>query len=108
MRVEHRYPGADANPYLAAAAILAAGLDGIERSLDPGPPFVGNAYEDPELPRTPESLLDALSAFEASAFVAETFGKEVVEHYGAHARGEWAGYLRAVTDWEVLRAFEQA
>lgn len=108
LRIEHRYPGADANPYLAATAILAAGLDGIERSLDPGPPFVGNAYEDPELPRTPESLLDALRTFEASEFVAETFGKEIVEHYAAHARGEWAGYLRAVTDWEVLRAFEQA
>lgn len=108
LRIEHRYPGADANPYLAAAAIIAAGLDGVERSLDPGPPFVGNAYESPALSRTPESLLDALTGFESSEFVASTFGKEVVEHYAAHARGEWTGYLRAVTDWEVLRAFEQA
>lgn len=108
LHIEHRYAGADVNPYLGAAVILAAGLDGVERSLDPGPPFVGNAYADQELSRAPESLSEALKAFEGSSFVVETFGKDVVEHYAAHARAEWSQYLRAVTDWEVLRAFENA
>jgi glutamine synthetase len=108
LRVEHRYPGADANPYLSMAAVLGAGLDGIERGLDPGPPFGGDAYGDAQLRRTPRSLVEALVAFEESAFVRDTFGKDVVEHYAAHGRGEWEASLRAVTDWEVNRAFEQA
>lgn len=108
LRVEHRYPGADANPYLAAAAVLAAGLDGLRRGLDPGPPVGGDAYRAEGLGRTPGSLGEALAAFEASAFAREAFGEEVVEHYAAHARAEWEGYLGAITDWEVLRAFELA
>ncbi len=107
LRVEHRYPGADANPYLAAAALVAAGLDGIGRRLDPGPPVEGDGYRA-DLPRTAGSLGEALAAWEASAFAREAFGEEVVEHYAAHARAEWEGYLGAVTDWEVLRAFELA
>ncbi len=106
LRIEHRYAGADVNPYLAAAAIVAAGLDGIERSLDPGPPFKGNAYQAPDLPHAPASLGDALKVFEASPFAVAAFGQDVVDHYVAHARGEWTGYLRAVTDWEIQRAFE--
>lgn len=108
LRVEHRYPGADVNPYLGTAAIVAAGLDGIARSLDPGPPFVGNAYQDRSLPRSPISLGAAIGVFEASEFVRSTFGAEVVAHYAALGRGEWSAFLRAVTDWEVLRAFELA
>ena len=108
IRIEHRFGGADANPYLAAAAILAAGLDGMERGADPGAPVVGNAYAREDLPRTHASLGDALAAFEGSSFVAQAFGKDVVEHYAAHARAEWRSYLRAVTDWEVERAFELA
>ena len=108
LRVEHRYPGADANPYLSMAAVLAAGLDGIDRGLDPGPPFEGDAYGDAQLRRTPRSLVEALVAFEESTFVRDTFGKDVVEHYAAHGRGEWEASLRAVTDWEINRAFEQA
>jgi glutamine synthetase len=90
------------------AAVLAAGLDGIERGLDPGPPYEGDAYGDAQLRRTPRSLVEALVAFEESAFVRDTFGKDVVEHYAAHGRGEWEASLRAVTDWEINRAFEQA
>jgi glutamine synthetase len=108
LRIEHRYPGADVNPYLAAAAIVAAGLEGIEQGADPGPPFVGNAYQHPELPHAPASLGQAVEVFETSDFVAGAFGEDVRAHYAAHARGEWNGYLRAVTDWELDRAFEQA
>ena len=52
--------------------------------------------------------MEALVAFEESTFVRDTFGKDVVEHYAAHGRAEWEASLRAVTDWEINRAFEQA
>jgi len=109
LHVEYRYPGADANPYLAAAAVLAAGLDGVERGLDPGEPCTVNAYETAvEMARTPRSLVDATAAFTGSGWVRDAFGGEVVEHYAAHAEAEWSGYLKAVTDWELRRAFELA
>jgi glutamine synthetase len=108
LRIEHRYAGADVNPYLGLAAVIAAGLDGMENETDPGQPFVGNAYQDDGLRRTHRSLADAVEAFEGSDFVHSAFGKEVVAHYAAHGRGEWEGYLKAVTDWEVMRAFELA
>lgn len=106
LRVEHRFPGADANPYLAAAALLAAGLAGIAARRDPGPPVEGDADADPGLPRPPASLGEALAAFEGSDFAKAAFGPEVVAHYAAHARAEWTAYLGAVTDWELRRGFE--
>jgi glutamine synthetase len=108
LRLELRYPGADANPYLAAAALIAAGLDGIETARNPGPPVVGDSDARSDLTHTPASLGEALAAFEASAFAATAFGSEVVTHLAALARLEWTAYLQAVTDWEVLRAFELA
>ena len=106
LRLEHRTPGADANPYLAAAAVIAAGLEGIQAQRDPGPPVEGDADARADLPRTPGSLGAALAAFEASDFVKQAFGSEVCAHYAAHARAEWRAYLSAVTDWEILRGFE--
>jgi glutamine synthetase len=108
LRIEHRFAGADANPYLAAAALVAAGLDGIERSLDPGLPVEGDAAARPDVPRAPTSLGEAIDAFAASDWVSATFGKDVVEHYAAMARAEWQAYLRSVTDWEIDRGFENA
>jgi glutamine synthetase len=109
LRVEHRFAGADVNPYLAAAALVAAGLDGIERRLDPGPAFVGNAYASDDLPAAPRSLGEALEAFDANGFVSSAMGKDVVAHYVPLARADWDAYTKAaVTDWEVDRAFEQA
>ena len=67
LRVECRIPGADANPYLTYAALLAAGLDGIERKLDPGEPFAGDVYRSAELPRVPHTLADAIRELEGSA-----------------------------------------
>jgi glutamine synthetase len=108
LRVEHRFAGADVNPYLAAAALIAAGLDGIERRLDPGPTFVGNAYARDDLPTAPRSLGEALDAFDADGFVSSAMGKDVVEHYVPLARADWNAYTQAaVTDWEVDRGFEQ-
>jgi glutamine synthetase len=108
LRIEHRFPGADVNPYLAAAAMIAAGVDGVEHALDPGPSVTGNAYERPELGRAPTSLGAAIESFEGSEWTSATFGKDVVEHYAAMARAEWQGYLSAVTDWEIDRGFEQS
>ena len=89
LRAEHRFAGADVNPYLAAAALIASGLDGIERRLAPGPAFVGNAYARTDLPAAPRSLGEALDAFDANGFVSATFGKDVVEHYVPLARADW-------------------
>jgi glutamine synthetase len=108
LRIEHRYAGADVNPYLAMAAIIAAGLDGVLQDLTPGPATSGNAYEQPDLPRPPHALGRAIELFEGSDFILHTFGKEVVANYATHARHEWEAYLRDVTEWELIRAFELA
>jgi len=107
LRIECRIPGADANPYLAFAAALASGLDGIERKLEPPPCFEGDLYAARELPRVPGNLRDALAGFEKSAFAKAAFGAEVVEHYAHFFRTEWEAWERAVTDWERQRYFER-
>lgn len=107
LRVECRVPGADANPYLVYAALLAAGLDGIERKLDPGKPFEGDAYRGGELPRVPNTMADAIAALDASAFAREAFGEPVVSHLLHFARTELSSYEIAVTDFERARYFER-
>ena len=106
LRIEHRFPGADANPYLAAAALVAGALEGIVSQRDPGPPVEGDADARAELPRPPASLGEALIAIETSEFVKSAFGVAVAAHYVAHARAEWAATLATVTDWELVRGFE--
>jgi glutamine synthetase len=106
-RLESRIPGADVNPYLAFAATIAAGLDGIARGLEPPPAFSGNAYADPDLPRVPASIVEAIDAFDASTLAREAFGEEVHRHLLNTARQEWAQFNRAVTDWERRRNFDQ-
>ncbi len=106
-RVESRLPGADVNPYLAFAATIAAGLHGIEHALDPGPPFIGNAYEAVDVPRVPISLVEAIAEFEGSEVAAKAFGAAVHEHLVNTARQEWLSFGRVVTDWERRRNFEQ-
>ncbi len=107
LRVECRIPGADANPCLAYAALIAAGLDGLEKRLDPGPAFEGDVYRAADLPKVPRTLPDAIRALEASAFARASFGDEVIEHLLHFARSEQAGYDAAVTDWERRRYFER-
>jgi glutamine synthetase len=107
LRVECRIPGADANPYLAFAALLAAGLDGIERELEPPPCFEGDLYAARELPRVPGNLSDALAGFERSSFARTAFGEDVVAHYAHFFRSEWEAWEKAVTDWERQRYFER-
>jgi glutamine synthetase len=106
-RVENRIPGADANPYLAFAATIAAGLYGIRHKLKPAALYEGNAYEDPSLPQVPKTLREAITALEQSKVAPEAFGAKVVEHYLHTARLEQEAFDRAVTDWELLRNFER-
>ncbi|MSU63581.1 MAG: glutamine synthetase [Pedosphaera sp.] len=106
-RPENRMPGADANPYLAFSAMLAAGLAGIEENLDCGDEYKGNAYIDPKLARLPGSLRDATDLFEQSKLARAAFGEDVVDFHVHHARLEHQAFSDAVTDWEKQRYFER-
>jgi glutamine synthetase len=106
LRLENRVPGGDANPYLAVAAMVAAGLDGINRGLELEPEFVGNAYES-GAERVPWSLEGALALWVGSTWVTETFGEAVKDHYANMAKIEIEAYATAVTDWERYRGFER-
>jgi glutamine synthetase len=106
LRVENRTPGGDVNPYLAVAAMIAAGLDGIDRELPLEPPVTGNAYADTSV-TVPHTLRDALELWGKSELARRSFGAEVVEHYANYARVELAAYDAAVTDWELRRCFER-
>jgi glutamine synthetase len=106
-RVEFRVAGADANPYLALAAALAAGLDGIRNALPATPGCAGNAYENPgEAARLPASLSEAARLFRGSAAARHWFGDRFVEHYALSREWEEARFRSAVTDWELRRYFE--
>ncbi|HEY3748486.1 MAG TPA: glutamine synthetase family protein [Pseudonocardiaceae bacterium] len=106
LRVENRVPGGDVNPYLAVAALVAAGLYGIERELEPEAEFVGNAYES-DKPTVPTTLRDAADLLASSKHARQAFGADVIEHYLNAARVEIAAYDAAVTDWERIRGFER-
>ena len=106
-RVEARIPGADCNPYLAYAALLAAGLDGIERELPLPPPYEGNAYAAEQAERFPPTLREAISALEQGTLARAAFGDDVVDHYLNYARAEQRLFDRVVTDYERERMFER-
>jgi len=107
LRIECRIPGADCNPYLAFAAALASGLDGIRKRTEPAPPFTGDMYAASGLAGVPASLEEATAAFGSSTFARAAFGEAVVDHYVHFFATEAAAYRRAVTDWERRRYFEQ-
>ncbi len=106
LRVENRVPGGDVNPYLATAAMIAAGLHGVDRELPLEEAFEGNAYAA-EGSRVPSTLRDALDLWLKSELAREAFGSDVVEHYAHAARVEMAAFDAAVTDWELQRGFER-
>jgi glutamine synthetase len=106
LRFENRVPGGDVNPYLAVAALIAAGLHGLEQQLTLEPEFTGNAYTS-DAPRVPGNLRDAVDAFAGSAVAEHAFGKGVVDHYTNAGRIELAAFDAAVTDWERRRSFER-
>lgn len=105
-RMENRIPGADVNPYLALAAMLAGGLHGIENELPLEEELVGNAYHS-DRPRVPSTMAAAREAFATSKVARATLGEEVVDHYVNMADVELAAYRAAVTDWELRRGFER-
>jgi len=106
-RIENRMPGADANPYLAFAAMLAAGMAGIRERLDCGPEYAGNAYVDGKLAALPTSLRAAADLLDRSRLARAAFGDAVVDFYVRHARLEVDAFDNAVTDWERQRYFER-
>jgi glutamine synthetase len=106
-RIENRMPGADANPYLAFAAMLAAGLAGIREKLDCGDEYHGNAYIDPALAALPSSLHDAVEMLRASKLAKAAFGENVVEFYTHTGELEVHAFNNSVTDWEKIRYFER-
>lgn len=108
LRLECRAPGADANPYLAFAVTLAAGLDGIQRQIEPPPMFEGDVYAAQDLPQVPHSLNESISALERSDWARSVLGPEVVEHYLHFFRTEQGKFDQVVTSWERARYFERA
>ena len=106
-RLETRCPGADMNPYLAAAAVLAAGLSGIERKLKlTAKPIHGTNQGAENVPRAPRTLIETTRVFRDSALARDWFGDDFVEHFAATREWEWRQWLDAVTDWEMKRYFE--
>lgn len=107
VRVECRVPGSDMNPYLAMAAMLAAGLQGIEEGLELCAPATGDAYEG-DSGSIPATLRAARDTLTQSAFLRQTFGDAVIDHYTRAADWEIEDFDRVVTDYEVARGFERA
>jgi glutamine synthetase len=112
-RIELRLTDSCANPYLASAAVIAAGLDGIDRELEPGEPHNFNHYTaTPEelqargIQVLPQSLHEALLALEADPLFAETLGREFIGEFLRLKQMEWVEYQRHVSDWEVSRYLE--
>ncbi|WP_109466405.1 glutamine synthetase family protein [Albibacillus kandeliae] len=107
VRIECRVPGSDVNPYLAMAAMIAAGIKGIEEKLDPGSPSTGDAYEG-DRKEIPTSLIAATVALAGSEMLKDAFGEAVIRHYTHAATWEQECFDNAVTDWEIARGFERA
>ena len=108
VRIECRTPGSDMNPYLALAAMLAAGLKGIEEKLPLPDPFSGDAYEDDRTPHIPRTLRDAREALLGSDMLRAAIGDAVIAHYARAAEVELDDFNRVVTDYEIARGFEKA
>ncbi len=106
LRVETRIPGADVNPYLAFAALIAAGLHGIEQELEPPPEVEGNAYES-DVERFPSTMSDAVAALESGGMARSALGDQVVDHYLNYARTEQRLFDQVVTCYERERLFER-
>jgi len=109
LRIENRLPGADVNPYLAFAASIASGLEGVENNMTPPPMLDGDAYKasEDQAARVPKSLGEAAKTFKDSGFVKSVFGEQVQKHYAHHFALEQRAFDKAVTDWERKRYFEQ-
>jgi glutamine synthetase len=107
IRIECRIGGADLNPYLAFAALLAAGLAGIEQKLELEDCYVGDAYHGKALREVPKTLREATELMKGSKMLRTAFGDEVIDHYVHTADWEQFEYDRRITDWELRRGFER-
>ncbi len=107
LRIECRITGADINPYLAYAAVIASGLAGIEQQIEPPPPHIGDVYSASDKQALPGSLEEAVASFKSSELARSAFGADVVAHYTHFYTTEAEAYRRAVTDWERTRYFER-
>ncbi len=107
LRIECRIGGADLNPYLAFAALIAAGLAGIDEKLELDPPFSGDAYVGEGIPEVPKTLREAIECLDKSELMREALGSAVVDHYVHTGRWEQLEYDRRITDWELARGFER-
>ena len=108
IRVECRVGGSDLNPYLAMAALIAAGIDGIEKKMELEPAFVGDAYGSKDVREIPRTLRHATELMDNSTLLRGAFGDDVIDHYVRAANWEQEEYDRRITDWEVARGFERA
>ncbi|CDZ33204.1 glutamine synthetase family protein [Neorhizobium galegae] len=108
IRIECRVGGSDLNPYLAMAALIAAGIDGIEKKMALEPAFVGDAYGGKDIREIPKTLRDAVDLMNGSELLRSAFGDDVIDHYVRAGQWEQEEYDRRVTDWEVARGFERA
>src|SRR6185295_11161117 len=109
-RIELRMPDPSCNPYLALAVMLRAGLEGIERRMDPGPPVNKNIYTMSHRERRhlridelPGNLSEALDELEKNDLVRDTLGEHTFEHFVAAKREEWLDYIKHVSPWEIDR-----
>ena len=106
-RLETRCPGADINPYLAVAAVIAAGLDGVEKGLKlTTPPITGTNQGAEDVPRAPRTLIETTRIFRQSTIARDWLGDDFVDHFAATREWEWRQWLDGVTDWELKRYFE--
>ncbi|MBM1557542.1 glutamine synthetase [Sulfitobacter mediterraneus] len=108
VRVECRIGGSDLNPYLAQAAMLAAGIKGIEDKMALPAPTTGDVYEDAKAADIPQTLRAATETLRNSKFLREAMGDDVIDHYTRCAEWEQEEFDRVVTDWEIARGFERA
>src|SRR5690606_4668541 len=108
VRVECRIGGADLNPYMACAALLAAGLAGIEKGLELGAPVKGDIYHAEGAAAIPATLGEAAEAMRRSEMLLHAFGEDVIAHYHHAASWEISETNRVVTNWERARGFERA
>ena len=108
VRVECRTPGSDMNPYLAMAAMLAAGLQGIQDQLPLDPVHTGDAYALDQAHHVPRTLREARDAFQSSQMMVQAFGQDTIDHYARAAEWEIQEFDRIVTDYEIARGFERA
>jgi glutamine synthetase len=105
-RLETRCPGSDVNPYVAMAAVIAAGLHGVEKGMKLGAPITGTNGGAEDVPRAPRTLIETTRTFRQSQIARDWLGDAFVDHFAATREWEWRQWLDGVTDWEMKRYFE--